>query len=192
MESAQKREARRPSIRCGLACGIAPPFSPRFARPRAAPGVSPWPPPAACPCGSRGNPCLRGSAAARDKNPTCFLSDGSSWRETCSWGGREEAARQPPVCCFWGSGELCAWRLGCLRACGSGFHHWECGTFPRERMDFTDPADLVTLPKHILDIWVIVLIILATILVMTALVLCPATAVIIYRVRTHPTRNGIV
>ncbi|XP_049685527.1 small integral membrane protein 3 isoform X1 [Accipiter gentilis] len=56
----------------------------------------------------------------------------------------------------------------------------------------TDPADLSTLPKHILDIWVIVLIILATILVMTALVLCPATAVIIYRVRTHPTRNGIV
>uniref|UniRef100_A0A8C8AE77 Small integral membrane protein 3 n=1 Tax=Otus sunia TaxID=257818 RepID=A0A8C8AE77_9STRI len=48
------------------------------------------------------------------------------------------------------------------------------------------------LPKHILDIWVIVLIILATILIMTALVLCPATAVIIYRVRTHPTRNGIV
>ncbi|NXE86783.1 SMIM3 protein, partial [Menura novaehollandiae] len=51
------------------------------------------------------------------------------------------------------------------------------------------PADH---PKHILDIWVIVLIILATILIMTALVLCPATAVIIYRVRTHPTRNGIV
>uniref|UniRef100_A0A8B9ZAF2 SMIM3 protein n=1 Tax=Anas platyrhynchos TaxID=8839 RepID=A0A8B9ZAF2_ANAPL len=43
-----------------------------------------------------------------------------------------------------------------------------------------------------LDIWVIVLIILATVLVMTALVLCPATAVIIYRVRTHPTRNSIV
>lgn len=53
----------------------------------------------------------------------------------------------------------------------------------------TSPTDL---PKHILDIWVIVLIILATILIMTALVLCPATAVIIYRVRTHPTRNGIV
>uniref|UniRef100_U3KIY0 Small integral membrane protein 3 n=1 Tax=Ficedula albicollis TaxID=59894 RepID=U3KIY0_FICAL len=45
---------------------------------------------------------------------------------------------------------------------------------------------------HILDIWVIVLIILATIIIMTALLLCPATAVIIYRVRTHPTRNGIV
>lgn len=60
------------------------------------------------------------------------------------------------------------------------------------RMDLphlTSPTDL---PKHILDIWVIVLIILATILIMTALVLCPATAVIIYRVRTHPTHNGIV
>lgn len=60
------------------------------------------------------------------------------------------------------------------------------------RMDLphlTSPTDL---PKHILDIWVIVLIILATILIMTALLLCPATAVIIYRVRTHPTRNGIV
>lgn len=53
----------------------------------------------------------------------------------------------------------------------------------------TSPTDL---PKHILDIWVIVSIILATILIMTALVLCPATAVIIYRVRTHPTHNGIV
>ncbi|NWQ82342.1 SMIM3 protein, partial [Columbina picui] len=53
-------------------------------------------------------------------------------------------------------------------------------------MDLPDPAGPATLPKHILDIWVIVLIILATILIMTALVLCPATAVIIYRVRTHP------
>ncbi|XP_010717450.1 small integral membrane protein 3 [Meleagris gallopavo] len=60
------------------------------------------------------------------------------------------------------------------------------------RMDLPIPADPAALPKHILDIWVIVLIILATILVMTALLLCPATAVIIYRVRTHPTRNGIV
>ncbi|XP_028907596.1 small integral membrane protein 3 isoform X2 [Ornithorhynchus anatinus] len=50
----------------------------------------------------------------------------------------------------------------------------------------------VALPKHILDVWVIILIILATILVMTSLVLCPATAVIIYRVRTHPMRNGVV
>ncbi|XP_061216057.1 small integral membrane protein 3 isoform X2 [Neopsephotus bourkii] len=59
-------------------------------------------------------------------------------------------------------------------------------------MDLPDPVSPAALPKHILDIWVIILIILATILVMTALVLCPATAVIIYRVRTHPTRNGIV
>ncbi|XP_005147251.1 small integral membrane protein 3 [Melopsittacus undulatus] len=59
-------------------------------------------------------------------------------------------------------------------------------------MDLPDPAIPAALPKHILDIWVIILIILATILVMTALVLCPATAVIIYRVRTHPMRNGIV
>lgn len=63
------------------------------------------------------------------------------------------------------------------------------GTPPSCRMDLPDPT---ALPKHILDIWVIVLIILATVLVMTALVLCPATAVIIYRVRTHPTRNSIV
>ncbi|OBS75141.1 hypothetical protein A6R68_14290 [Neotoma lepida] len=47
------------------------------------------------------------------------------------------------------------------------------------------PVD-VLLPKHILDIWAIVLIILATIVVMTSLFLCPATAVIIYRMRTHP------
>lgn len=53
------------------------------------------------------------------------------------------------------------------------------------------PAPL-TLPKHILDVWVIVLIILATIIVMTSLVLCPATVVIIYRVRTHPIHNGVV
>lgn len=60
------------------------------------------------------------------------------------------------------------------------------------RMDLPNLTGPTDLPKHILDIWVIVLIILATILIMTALVLCPATAVIIYRVRTHPTRNGIV
>ncbi|XP_010185004.1 PREDICTED: small integral membrane protein 3 [Mesitornis unicolor] len=59
-------------------------------------------------------------------------------------------------------------------------------------MDVSNLAGPATLPKHILDVWVIVLIILATILVMTALVLCPATAIIIYRVRTHPMRNGIV
>ncbi|XP_032707467.1 small integral membrane protein 3 [Lontra canadensis] len=48
------------------------------------------------------------------------------------------------------------------------------------------------LPKHILDIWVIVLIILATIVIMTSLLLCPATAVIIYRMRTQPVLNGAV
>ncbi|KAG8579525.1 hypothetical protein GDO81_010925 [Engystomops pustulosus] len=56
-------------------------------------------------------------------------------------------------------------------------------------------TDLVTptpaaIPKHILDIWVIILIILATILVMTSFLLFPAAAVIIYRVRTHPIRSG--
>ncbi|XP_042645930.1 small integral membrane protein 3 isoform X2 [Tyto alba] len=79
-----------------------------------------------------------------------------------------------------------------LGFCGGSW----CFGFPscpgRRRMDLPVPAGPAALPKHILDIWVIVLIILATILVMTALVLCPATAVIIYRVRTHPTRNGIV
>ncbi|XP_063784737.1 small integral membrane protein 3 isoform X1 [Pseudophryne corroboree] len=67
----------------------------------------------------------------------------------------------------------------------------------RHAVDFTSSAnmnDLVTptpaeLPKHILDIWVIVLIILATILVMTSMLLLPAAAVIIYRVRTHPIRS---
>ncbi|EHB05084.1 Putative small membrane protein NID67 [Heterocephalus glaber] len=53
------------------------------------------------------------------------------------------------------------------------------------------PAEAV-LPKHILDIWVIVLIILATIVIMTSLLLCPATAVIIYRIRTHPVLSGAV
>ncbi|XP_077182650.1 small integral membrane protein 3 [Paroedura picta] len=48
------------------------------------------------------------------------------------------------------------------------------------------------LPKHILDLWVIVLIILVTIVVMTSLVLCPATVVILYRVRTHPIHNRVV
>ncbi|XP_022445872.1 small integral membrane protein 3 [Monodon monoceros] len=50
----------------------------------------------------------------------------------------------------------------------------------------------VVLPKHILDIWVIVLIILATIVIMTSLLLCPATAVIIYRMRTHPVLDRAV
>ncbi|XP_074068739.1 small integral membrane protein 3 [Macrotis lagotis] len=57
-------------------------------------------------------------------------------------------------------------------------------------MDAINQASPETvLPKHILDIWVIVLIILATIVIMTSLVLCPATAVIIYRIRTHPILN---
>uniref|UniRef100_A0A8C3S1K3 Small integral membrane protein 3 n=2 Tax=Chelydra serpentina TaxID=8475 RepID=A0A8C3S1K3_CHESE len=60
-----------------------------------------------------------------------------------------------------------------------------------EVMSNPDPT-MSAIPKHILDIWVIVLIILATILVMTSMVLCPATAVILYRVRTHPIRNGVV
>ncbi|XP_073505911.1 small integral membrane protein 3 [Phyllobates terribilis] len=56
-------------------------------------------------------------------------------------------------------------------------------------------TDLVTptpamIPKHILDIWVIILIIFATILVMTSLLLFPAAAVIMYRVRTHPIRSS--
>ncbi|KAG9491199.1 hypothetical protein GDO78_006526 [Eleutherodactylus coqui] len=56
-------------------------------------------------------------------------------------------------------------------------------------------TDLVTpapaeIPKHILDIWVIILIILATILVMTSLLLFPAAAVIIYRIRTYPIRSS--
>ncbi|XP_018107485.1 small integral membrane protein 3-like [Xenopus laevis] len=49
------------------------------------------------------------------------------------------------------------------------------------------PAEL---PKHILDVWVIVLIILATIVVMTSLLLLPAAAVVMYRVRTHPIRSN--
>lgn len=57
-------------------------------------------------------------------------------------------------------------------------------------------ADLTTaaplLPKHILEVWAIVLVILATIVIMTSLLVCPAMSVIIYRVRTGPTRNEIV
>ncbi|XP_005295853.3 small integral membrane protein 3 [Chrysemys picta bellii] len=64
----------------------------------------------------------------------------------------------------------------------------------RRRMEVMSSPNptMSAIPKHILDIWVIVLIILATILVMTSMVLCPATAVIIYRVRTHPIHNGVV
>ncbi|XP_072846153.1 small integral membrane protein 3 isoform X1 [Pogona vitticeps] len=64
----------------------------------------------------------------------------------------------------------------------------------KKRMDVLGdvaPTQL-PLPKHILDVWVIVLIILATVIVMTSLLLCPATAVIIYRVRTHPIQSGAV
>ncbi|KAK6475707.1 small integral membrane protein 3-like [Huso huso] len=53
-------------------------------------------------------------------------------------------------------------------------------------------ADLTNLPKHILEVWAIVLVILATIIIMTSLLVCPAMCVIIYRVRTGPTRNEIV
>ncbi|XP_010989455.1 small integral membrane protein 3 [Camelus dromedarius] len=60
-------------------------------------------------------------------------------------------------------------------------------------MDAVSQAPMeAVLPKHILDIWVIVLIILATIVIMTSLLLCPATAVIIYRMRTHPVLSGAV
>ncbi|XP_052628114.1 small integral membrane protein 3 isoform X1 [Harpia harpyja] len=136
--------------------------------------------------------------ACEDPPPRAIKTPHAFYPTAAAGGGRVlgEAGRRLPasrLCAASGGAGSCVpggW--GCLRACGSGFRHRECGTFPRERMDLPDPADLITLPKHILDIWVIVLIILATILVMTALVLCPATAVIIYRVRTHPTRNGIV
>ncbi|XP_048187458.1 small integral membrane protein 3 [Perognathus longimembris pacificus] len=58
-------------------------------------------------------------------------------------------------------------------------------------MDAVTPSAVeVVLPKHILDVWVIVLLILATIVVMTSLLLCPATAVILYRMRTHPVLSG--
>ncbi|KAG8438930.1 hypothetical protein GDO86_005206 [Hymenochirus boettgeri] len=55
--------------------------------------------------------------------------------------------------------------------------------------DLATPSP-VELPKHILDVWVIVLIILATIFVMTSMLLFPAVAVIIYRIRTHPIRSA--
>ncbi|KAM5300089.1 small integral membrane protein 3 [Ctenodactylus gundi] len=58
-------------------------------------------------------------------------------------------------------------------------------------MDAISPPPMeAVLPKHILDVWVIVLIILATVVIMTSLFLCPATAVIIYRMRTHPVLSG--
>uniref|UniRef100_A0A6I8RIJ5 Uncharacterized protein n=1 Tax=Xenopus tropicalis TaxID=8364 RepID=A0A6I8RIJ5_XENTR len=51
----------------------------------------------------------------------------------------------------------------------------------------TIQVSLLTL--HILDVWVIVLIILATILVMASLLLFPTAAVVMYRVWTHPIRS---
>ncbi|XP_040597700.1 small integral membrane protein 3 isoform X1 [Mesocricetus auratus] len=76
-----------------------------------------------------------------------------------------------------------------------GCQTYHCGGLHgfRANMDAISqsPVD-VLLPKHILDIWAIVLIILATIVIMTSLFLCPATAVIIYRMRTHPVLNGAV
>ncbi|XP_006873019.1 PREDICTED: small integral membrane protein 3-like [Chrysochloris asiatica] len=57
---------------------------------------------------------------------------------------------------------------------------------------FNQVRTYAALPKHILDIWVIVLIILATIIIMTSLLLCRATAIIIYRMQTHPVLNGAV
>ncbi|XP_048885099.1 small integral membrane protein 3-like [Brienomyrus brachyistius] len=44
------------------------------------------------------------------------------------------------------------------------------------------------LPAHILEIWAILLVILATIIVMTFLLACPAASVVIYRIRTSPSR----
>lgn len=91
------------------------------------------------------------------------------------------------------TGQLSAWSIRGASDCGRDGEGCPIISLPSPcRMDLPDPAGPAALPKHILDVWVIVLIILATILIMTALVLCPATAVIIYRVRTHPTRNGIV
>uniref|UniRef100_A0A673V542 Small integral membrane protein 3 n=1 Tax=Suricata suricatta TaxID=37032 RepID=A0A673V542_SURSU len=50
------------------------------------------------------------------------------------------------------------------------------------------PVEAV-LPENILDIWVVV-ITLAIIVIMTSLLLYPATAVIIYCMRTHPVLSG--
>ncbi|CAM2118068.1 unnamed protein product [Caretta caretta] len=80
------------------------------------------------------------------------------------------------------------------RICESPSHRAARTPAERRSMEGTSSPNptMSAIPKHILDIWVIVLIILATILVMTSMVLCPAMAVIIYRVRTHPIRNGVV
>ncbi|KAJ8351358.1 hypothetical protein SKAU_G00228340 [Synaphobranchus kaupii] len=44
-------------------------------------------------------------------------------------------------------------------------------------------------PKHVLEIWVILLVILATVVVMTTLLAGPAMALILYRVQTSPGRQ---
>ncbi|XP_042845056.1 small integral membrane protein 3-like [Panthera pardus] len=46
------------------------------------------------------------------------------------------------------------------------------------------------LPKHILAIWVIVLIILAIMVIMTSLLLCLVTAIIICHMQTYSVLNG--
>ncbi|MBN3307952.1 SMIM3 protein, partial [Amia calva] len=46
----------------------------------------------------------------------------------------------------------------------------------------------IELPKHILEIWAIVLVILATVIFMMSLLACPVVSVIMYRVRTNPSR----
>ncbi|KAL4648791.1 small integral membrane protein 3 [Arapaima gigas] len=48
-----------------------------------------------------------------------------------------------------------------------------------------DPqSEGTTQPEHILEVWVILLLILGTVAVMSFLLVCPALSVIIYRVRT--------
>ncbi|KAJ8282735.1 hypothetical protein COCON_G00052540 [Conger conger] len=44
-------------------------------------------------------------------------------------------------------------------------------------------------PKHVLEIWAILLVILATVVVMTTLLAGPAVGLILYRVRTSPGRH---
>ncbi|XP_073926070.1 small integral membrane protein 3-like [Castor canadensis] len=56
----------------------------------------------------------------------------------------------------------------------------------------SQPSVEVELPKHILDICIIVFIILATTVIMTSLLLCPATTVIFYPMWTHQVLNGAI
>uniref|UniRef100_A0A8C4TIJ8 Small integral membrane protein 3 n=1 Tax=Erpetoichthys calabaricus TaxID=27687 RepID=A0A8C4TIJ8_ERPCA len=49
-------------------------------------------------------------------------------------------------------------------------------------------ASAAPIPAHVLNIWAILLVILATIVVMTSVILCPAIIVILYRIRTNPIR----